>query len=77
MCLDACVRTVYNTHMAKTPFRSMRESTGLSLREVSRRTGINPGRLSIIERGIEPTEYESDAIKAVLVPLLIKPQAQS
>jgi hypothetical protein len=55
----------------------MREATGLSLRELSRRTGwveegqsgpgsINPGRLSIIERGVEPTEAEAVLLKRIL-----------
>lgn len=48
----------------------MRETTGLSQREISRRTGINSGRLSIIERGVEPTEEERRKLLAVLVPIL-------
>ena len=34
------------------PLREMRRSAGLSLRELERRTGINRGRLSLIERGL-------------------------
>jgi transcriptional regulator with XRE-family HTH domain len=45
-------------------WRAMREASGLSLREVSRRTGISPGRLSQIER--PPTKAESDKLRAVL-----------
>ena len=44
----------------------MRESTGLSLREISRRTGINPGRLSIIERGVPPLDAEATLLRRVL-----------
>ena len=45
--------------MSSTPFRSLRESIpGLSLRAVARATGINPGRLSAIERGLFPTDGE-------------------
>jgi transcriptional regulator with XRE-family HTH domain len=44
----------------------MRERSGLSLREVSRRSEINPGRLSILERGVEPTADEMDKIATVL-----------
>lgn len=55
----------YRGHMtqadgsAPTPYRSMREATGISLRELARRTGINSGRLSVIERGIPPTGTEN------------------
>lgn len=41
------------------PFRALREAAGLSIREMERRTGINRGRLSMIERGITPTEDEA------------------
>jgi transcriptional regulator with XRE-family HTH domain len=45
----------------------MRESVpGLTLREVSRRANINSGRLSIIERGVTPTDAEAAALRAVL-----------
>jgi transcriptional regulator with XRE-family HTH domain len=47
-----------------TKWRAMREASGLSLREVSRRTGINPGRLSSIERG--PTDEEAAKLRQVL-----------
>ena len=51
--------------MADTPLlRQLRESKGLTLREVSRRSGINPGRLSIIERGVAPTPDEVAKILA-------------
>lgn len=49
-----------------TPLRQIRLAAGLSLREVERRTGINRGRLSIIERGVTPTDDESKAILAAL-----------
>ena len=63
--------------MTRNPYRAMREATGLSLRELSRRTGwqeegpsapghINPGRLSIIERGVDPTEAEATLLKRIL-----------
>jgi len=38
----------------------------MKLREVARRTGINPGRLSIIERGVPPEPAEADLIERVL-----------
>jgi transcriptional regulator with XRE-family HTH domain len=49
-----------------TPLRQIRLAAGLSLREVERRTGINRGRLSIIERGVTPTPDESIRILAAL-----------
>jgi hypothetical protein len=55
-----------------TPYRAIRESIGLSLREVARRVeagglALNSGRLSMIERGITPTPEEHRAIMAVLM----------
>lgn len=50
----------------QTPLRQIRKAAGLSLREVERRTGINRGRLSIIERGVTPTAEESAQILAAL-----------
>ena len=50
----------------QTPLRQIRLAAGLSLREVERRTGINRGRLSIIERGVSPTTEESQLILAAL-----------
>lgn len=38
----------------------------MSLRELSRRTEINPGRLSIIERGVPPKPEEEEAIENTL-----------
>ena len=49
-----------------TPLRQIRIASGLSLNEVSRRSGINKGRLSIIERGVTPTAEESVKILAAL-----------
>ena len=49
-----------------TPLRQIRKAAGLSLREVEKRTGINRGRLSIIERGVTPTEDESQRILEAL-----------
>ncbi len=57
------------THMAdapQTPLRQIRVAAGLTLRELERRTGINRGRLSIIERGVAPTDDESQLILAAL-----------
>ena len=49
-----------------TPIRQIRIAAGLSLREVARRSGINPGRLSVIERGVSPTDDEAARILAAL-----------
>ena len=50
----------------QTPLRQVRLAAGLTIRELERRTGINRGRLSIIERGVSPTDEESAAILAAL-----------
>ena len=60
--------------MTDAPIRSMREAAKLSLREVARRTGINPRRLSTIERGLIPTDAERAAILDVLFRVLTKPE---
>lgn len=54
------------------PYRAMREAVEphLSLSELARRTGINKGRLSIIERGVTPTDEERAALLRVLGGLL-------
>ncbi len=49
-----------------TPLRQIRLASGLSLRGLEKRTGINRGRLSIIERGVTPTDEEAAAILAAL-----------
>ena len=49
-----------------TPLRQIRVAAGLSIKEVERRTGINRGRLSIIERGVPPTPEEAAKILAAL-----------
>lgn len=46
--------------------RQMRLDRGLSLRTIATRTGINPGRLSIIERGVSPAPDELRRILAAL-----------
>jgi len=49
--------------------RERRLAAGATLREVSRRTEINPGRLSIIERGVPPSDDEAARIEAALVAI--------
>jgi transcriptional regulator with XRE-family HTH domain len=48
------------------PIRQLRLAAGLTIREMERRTGINRGRLSIIERGVTPTDDEARAILTAL-----------
>jgi len=50
----------------QTPLRQVRIAAGLTIREMERRTGINRGRLSIIERGVSPTDAEARSIAAAL-----------
>lgn len=49
------------------PWKALREATGLSMREISRRTGINSGRLSVIERGLIPSDDEAAKLRRVLM----------
>ena len=49
-----------------TPLRQLRLAAGLTIRELERRTDINRGRLSIIERGVPPTDDEAARILAAL-----------
>jgi transcriptional regulator with XRE-family HTH domain len=49
------------------PWRELRTSARLSLRDLEARTGINRGRLSIIERGVQPTPDEERSIRTTLV----------
>lgn len=47
--------------------RTLREKAGLSIRDLEKLTGINRGRLSIIERGVVPTGEEAERILSALV----------
>ena len=47
--------------------RELRELAGFSLRDLERSTGINRGRLSVIERGATARADEVTAIAAALV----------
>ncbi len=59
--------------MAQEPtprYKALRELTGLSQREIERRCGWaekHRGRLSVIERGIEPTPVERATLMRVLL----------
>lgn len=50
----------------QTTIRRMREAAGLSLRDLEKLTGINRGRLSIIERGVVASKDETQAILTAL-----------
>lgn len=63
--------------MPQEGLRAQREATGLSLRELCRRSGwvedgesqpghINPGRLSLIERGLTATPEEEATLMRLL-----------
>jgi hypothetical protein len=64
---------LYDTAMTQTTepttaWRSWRLTIpGLSMNEVARRSGVPSGRLSIIERGVPPTDAEATSLRAVLV----------
>lgn len=55
-----------NREAPQTTLQRMRLAAGLSLRELERRTGINRGSLSRIERGWLATEAETAKILAAL-----------
>lgn len=56
------------TEPTPTPLREIRKAAGLSIRDLERLTGINRGRLSVVERGVPPTTEELDRILAVIGP---------
>jgi hypothetical protein len=51
-------------------WRQLRVDAGLSLRALETRTGINRGRLSMIERGLAPSPDEALAILYALNPAI-------
>lgn len=58
------------------PWLALRQSTGLTQREVERRLGwardgAGHGRLSLIERGVQPTEDEDKALREFYAAALI------
>ena len=58
------------------PWLPLRQSTGLTQREVERRLGwakggTNHGRLSLIERGVSPTPEEERQLRAFYAAMLI------
>jgi len=59
------------------PIRQLRLAAGLTIRELEARSGINRGRLSIIERGVPPTDDEAKKIVAALTRADQEPTAAS
>lgn len=49
------------------PWRLMRQTTNLTMNEVGRRAGISSGRMSIIERGVTPSDDEARRLREVLI----------
>lgn len=56
----------------QTTLRKLRTAAGLSIRDLSEMTGINRGRLSIIERGVIATTEET----ALILDALTKGKAK-
>jgi transcriptional regulator with XRE-family HTH domain len=56
-------------------WKALRDLAGLSQREVERRCGMSTGRLSVIERGLIPTEAEAARLKEVLLAAVAEPKA--
>ena len=54
------------TDTARYPLRQMRLAAGLTIRKMEELTGINRGRLSILERGVTPTDEEASRILMAL-----------
>jgi len=48
------------------PYKALREALGLSQRAVERELGWSTGRLSVIERGLVPSEEERRQLLAFL-----------
>ena len=53
--------------MLETNIKALRDTKGIGIRALSKLTGINRGRLSVIENGIyHPTNIEVDKLVGVL-----------
>ena len=52
------------------PWHALRSSTDLSQREVERRLGWKRGHLSLIERGMPPTQEQAAQLRAFYVGLM-------
>jgi len=54
----------YTPGMADSAWKSLRETTGLSQRAVERRLNWKRGHLSLIERGLPPSEEQAASLRA-------------
>ena len=58
--------------MNQPPYKALREATGLSQRAVERALSWSSGRLSVIERGLVPSEHERRQLLAFLQDKIAK-----
>lgn len=61
--------------MDQTPWKALRESSGLSQREVERRLRWKRGHLSLIERGLPPTVERANQLRDFYSKLLLEQPA--
>jgi transcriptional regulator with XRE-family HTH domain len=54
------------------PYKALREALGLSQRAVERELGWSTGRLSVVERGLVPSEEERRQLLAFLNDRIIE-----
>ena len=64
------------TQPTQYPLRQMRLAAGLTIRELEIATGINRGRLSILERGVTPTDEEASKMLRALASALDTPKRE-
>lgn len=62
------------TPQTQYPLRQMRHAAGISIKDLEAATGINRGRLSILERGVVPTDDEASKILRALAAALTDPE---
>ena len=55
----------------ETPWRALRQATGLDQREVERRLGWKSGHLSLYERGVRPTPEREAELKQFYATTLL------
>ena len=55
----------------ETPWRALRQATGLDQREVERRLGWKSGHLSLIERGVKPTGWRAMELRRFYAETLL------
>lgn len=66
-----------DTQSPRQTWRQLRERRGLSIRELERRTGVNRGRLSMIERGLPASPDEAARIVAALAQPEASPKSDT